>query len=260
MDRRSFSCQIFEGEQEAEAFRDEYPVGKHLNDEEAPRPIEFRELFIGDADEHNIIFGAGGDPDAGAIFDCLVAAGVIDERNFKISEKVLNWAGPDRIAWARAREPENWACLVEMEYCTYHFPRSSLAYMSAQYQMNYYILQDDYSAGYLMREIEVILGGAETLAEQALSTRKSAGQAGRLASQSAKRKRLLMFMAAIENLGDLVGRMAEQAIVDQAFQNAIEQDQVLWRQGSGQQAEYETVLRSDPEYRARYQSVFSQTA
>jgi hypothetical protein len=260
MDRSSSSIHIFKSEQEAEEFRDKYPLGMHLNDEEAPWPIDFRKHFKRDLSGSDLFFAAGGDPKFSIIYECLYSAGVIDERNFRVSEKVLDWAGPDRIAWAEAREPENWECLVELEYCTYHFPRSSLAYMAAQFQVNYFVLEDDYSAGYLMREIEVILGGAVTVAEQVLSARKSAGQAGSQASQSAKRKRLLMFMAEIEKLDDLVGRMAEEVILGQAFQNAIEQDKVLWRQGRGQQAEYETVLRSEPEYRVRYYNVFDRTA
>jgi len=260
MDRSSSAIRILESEQEAEALLDEYPVGMHLNEEEVPLPIDFRKLSIGDPSALNGLFAAGEHTkDGWVILECLRSAGVIDKQTYGVSEEVLNWAGPDRIAWAKAREPENWACLVELEYCTYHFPRSSLAYKAAQFQLNYYILQDDYSAGYLMREIEVILGGAETVAEQALSARKSAGQGGSQASQSAKKKRLLMFMAEIENLGDLVGRIAEQAILDQAFQTAVAQDQMLWRQGSGQQAEYETVLRSEPEFHDRYYTVFGQT-
>ena len=38
--------------------------------------------------------------------------------------------------------------------------------MAAQFHFNYDIPQDEYSAGYLMREIEMISGGAESIAEK----------------------------------------------------------------------------------------------
>ncbi len=260
MDRGTAAVRVFENEGEADAFCNKYTVGMVLDSEESPWPINFEEVFENGFDQNNLLFSAGGDPNFGLIYDCLSFADVINERTYLISDEVLKWAGQQRIDWAKEAQPENWECLIELEYCTYHFPRSSLAFLAAQFQFNYYVLQDDYSAGYLMREIEVILGGAETVAEVAINARKSAGDAGRKASQSAKRNRLFMFLAEIEKLGDLVGRVSEKAILDQAFQNAIEQDQSLWRQGRGQQAEYETLLRSEPEYRVKYYQVFDQTA
>lgn len=260
MDRRGSHLQIFQSVQEAEEQRDRYPVGTELNHVDEPWPIDFRKTFEKGFSASGSPFTAAGDTIDPEIYKCLYSADVIDEKYFKVSERVLNWAGPDRIAWAKAMEPENWACVLQLEYCTYHFPRSSLAYMAAQYQFNYFVVEDDHSAGYLQREIEMILGGAESLAEQVLNTRKKAGEAGRQASKSAKLRRLAMFLDEIEKLSELVGRISEGAIVDQAFQNAIENDQSLWRQGRGQQAEYETALRSEPEYQQRYFKVFNQIA
>jgi hypothetical protein len=260
LDRSSSDCRVFEHEHEALSFQNRHPIGMELQSTDLPFPIDFMHFFDKGFMSPCLAFAAGGDPNFGLIFDCLCFSGVIEERDYKVSKNVLDWAGPDRVSWAKAMEPENWECLVELEYCTYHFPKSSLAYMAAQFQFNYYILKDDYSAGYLMRGIEMILGGAETVAEKVLAARKNAGDAGSKASQTAKNERLSRFMTEIEKLSDLVGRMAEKAILDQAFQNAITVDKSLWRQGRGQQAEYETVLRSEPEFRTRYYQVFNQTA
>lgn len=259
LDRQDFFARIFSCEDDANSFVSANPIGTELVRDDDPWPLDFMELFKDDLSRSSLLFSAGGDPNLGIIYECLYSAGVIYKHNFKITKEVLYWAGQDRVAWAKEREPENWECVIELEYCTYHFLTSSLAYMAAQFHFNYYVTQDDYSAGYLMREIEMILGGAESIAEKTLTARRSAGAAGGLASQSAKNSRLAMFMNEVENLGDLVGRISEQSIVDQAFQNAIERDPALWRQGRGQQAEYETVLRSDQEYCIRYFRIFHQT-
>jgi hypothetical protein len=54
--------------------------------------------------------------------------------------------------------------------------------------------------------------------------------------------------------------MSERAILDQAFCNAIAVDQTLWKQGKGQQEQYEIELRSDAEFRKRYSRIFLRTA
>ena len=258
--RSASSVRVFDSERDADVIAGQYPVGLEISQSDQPFPVDFATTYSEGFKSPDLFFAAGGDPNFSHIYECLSAAGVINETSFRPSQKVLDWAGPDRVSWAKMMDPENWSCLIEMEYCTHHFPSSSLAYMAAQFQLNYYILQDDYSAGYIMREIEMALGGIEAIAEKTLAARKSAGEAGRRASQTAKRTRLSCFMDEIEKLGDLVGRMAEQVILDQAFKNSVEQDAALWRQGRGQQAEYETALRSEPEYRTRYYRVFGRTA
>lgn len=125
--------------------------------------------------------------------------------------------------------------------------------------MNEYVLHDDHALGYLQRELEMLLGGVGELAESAIGVRKSAGAGGGKASSDKKNQRLFEFLEEFEKLGELLGKFTEQRLLDQAFENCVEKSPALWRQGKGQQEEYETILRSNPEFKERYFRVLGET-
>jgi hypothetical protein len=76
----------------------------------------------------------------------LLGAGVI-QKNTELAEAVLDWLGENRVASLRAEFSENWHIAAELEYCAHHFPRSSLAFISSSIFFNYFITEDDFSAG-----------------------------------------------------------------------------------------------------------------
>jgi hypothetical protein len=80
-------------------------------------------------------------------------------------------------------------------------------------------------------------------------------------SASSREKRIEAFMSEIEKLGDIFPRANEAAVVDQAFQNAVQKNRKLWRQGAGQKEEYlsHDLSSTDP-YKTRYYAIFGKTA
>ena len=249
----------FLSEHEATEYLKKFPIGASFDSWKKLPKQSLREPDGSFRPNPSLFFSAGGDVPFDKVYECLEKAEVTSGTG-RTSQKVLDWIGRESIASAKQEFSENWSVVVELEYCAHHFPRSSLAFMAAQLQYNYYISLDDYSVGYLVRRILDVLGGAEDLAVSALEARKSAGRAGGDSSSSKKTIRLTAFLQEIEALSDLVGRIGEKAILNQAFSNAIAADPVLWRQGRGQQEEYETILRSENGFMARYHAVFQKTA
>lgn len=257
-DRTSSTLSLYKSEAEAVKATKAYPEGSILPQNELPIPFRLQEIQQDDGGFSGLLTSAG-DTDFFKCYDVLMGAGII-QRNTDPTKAVLDWLGEDRVASLTAEFSANWHIAAELEYCAHHFPRSSLAFTSSLIFFNYFITEDDFSAGYLLRELEFIMGGAEEIATSAAKLRAKAGAAGGEASRSAKNRRLKAFMEEIENLGDLFPRISERGIVDQAFQNAIIRDGKLWRQGKRQQAEYETELRSDFDLRTRYFALFGGAA
>ncbi len=80
-------------------------------------------------------------------------------------------------------------------------------------------------------------------------------------SAASREKRIEAFMSEIEILGDIFPRVSEAVVVNQAFQNAVEKNRKLWRQGAGQMEEYLSQdLRSKEPFKARYFAIFGKTA
>lgn len=259
LDRTTVSFEFFRNQQDAEEYIARFPVGTVLAKESDFVPFDMWGEDGSGAASCNLFFSAGGDGPEIGILDSLVGAGVLDE-SYRIAALVMEWAGPQKVDWSKQYFGDNWSVAIEMDYCTNHFPMSSLAHLAARIRFATYISGDDFTAGYLSRELEQLLGGVQELAESALSTRNKAGEAGSKASQFKRMQRLEAFFGEVTRLADLVGRMSEQVILDQAFMNAIELEPDLWKQGKGQQAEYETVLRSDDHFKSRYFAIMDRTA
>lgn len=253
LDQSSLALFMCTSEAEAEKCSKEFPVGSVLPQGKGEYPSDLRELYKKTGSLRGLL--AAGDCDFLKCYDCLSGAGVIGPDALPTKE-VLEWCGPDLVAWSKSEFSENWTAFVEIAYCMNHFPRTSLATMASQIFYNYFIEQDDFSAGYLLRELEFLMGGAEEIATGVLGMRSKAGEAGSRASRNARMKRLELFMEEIERLGDLFPRIEESAILNQAFTNAVERDAVLWKQGKGQQADYEIALRSESGFKQRYFAIF----
>ncbi len=257
-DHRGSSLSYFSDEGAAMKFANAHPEGSVWSDSAELFPLNLRECYGDNNNNLEHLLSAGSD-DFFKCYDVLLGAGV-KTRGGGTAQAVLDWFDDAYIRWLKNEFGENWSVAAELEYCTRHFPRSSLAYLATRIFFNYFIRADDFSTGYLLRELELIMGGAEEVATSAMATRRNAGVAGSKASRTAKSKRLESFMQEVENLGDLFPRMSEHSILDQAFQNAIQSDRNSWRQGQGRQQEYEVELRSDKKFKSRYFAIFLKTA
>ncbi|MDG1430999.1 MAG: hypothetical protein P8Q23_05475, partial [Paracoccaceae bacterium] len=185
----------------------------------------------------------------------LAGAGVITKDSYKTSPAVLEWVGEENIEWMRESFGENWSCVAELEYCVNHFPRSSLASLAAEFMFSHFVVGDDYSCGYLAKQIEAIFGGVEEVAASTLETRKKAGAGGGRFSSERRRENLEVLMQEIEGLASVVEHMSEDAIFEQAFVNAKRRHRSMPATKKSREA-YGTALRSEEPFRSRYFSVF----
>lgn len=257
-DQRQSSVFLFGKLADAQEMMKKYPIGKKLDAAVKKYPWSFQEIFDGGTSNPLGFFGAGDE-------DMFLCYEVISGAGFKVSgsgttPEVEAWHGGDKLDWFKKTFGENWAMAADLEYCLNQFSTSSMVVVACKALFNYFVQHDNYSAGYFVRELEMMHGGAEQMAADAIKLRESAGRGGSRASRAAKGKRLNQFMFEIEALGDLFPRISEKAILDQAFINAIEAEPNVWKQGRGQQEQYETELRSDAEFRDRYFRIFNKTA
>jgi hypothetical protein len=115
-------------------------------------------------------------------------------------------------------------------------------------------------------EICVAMGkSAEALEKKPIEYEAAASQEGKRAravasgrkSSAQRTKRLDALMTELEALGVYYPKIKEQTLVDEAFNNAVERDPKLWRQGRGQKEAYLSEhIRSVEPYKSRYYAIF----
>lgn len=204
------------------------------------------------------LFDASGDAFMHTNLSVLHAVGVLDAA-YDLTAEVHEYLGLERINWLKKFGP-NWEVLAELDYCLLQFPVSSIAVLAAKQRFHYYFSGDDFNAGYLARDVELLLDGVEQSAKSVLEAQRKRAEGGGRSSRAASIGKLEAYMQEIEKLGDLYPRMSEAAIVDQAFQNAAKNNKTFWKTGGGQAEKYAVRLRSENGFKERYYSIFSQSA
>lgn len=250
-------------EQEAQKIVEAMPSGTIYGDK-VEFPYRFKDFFA----KCNIEPTAGlarlsshGDEDS-AHFKCykaLIEAGVISKGSYQTSPQVIEWLGEDSINWMRENFGENWTVVAEFEYCAHHFPRSSLACMASELFVAQFVTHDDFAAGYLTKEIEVISGGTEEIATQSAEIREKAGLAGARASRNRRTSNLETLMREIEGLADLADRISEDRIFEQAYEKAETKSEKMPKSQKSKD-DYATAIRSEEPFKSRYEAVFRKNA
>lgn len=259
LDKEDFSSTYFASEEEAKDAVKSLPVGTKYGDGYG-YPVRFREIARDTKVEPikilSMLFGMG-DEDAVhfVCYEALATAGVISKETYAISPRVLEWLGEEQVAWMRDEFGENWSAVGRFEYCLHHFPRSSLVCLASELFLAQFVTGDNFVAGYLTKEIEVISSGTEEAALHSLETRKKAGKGGARASRDRRLSNLEIFLREIENLASAVGLFSEERILAQAFESAREREPLMPKSKKTRE-DYETTLRSEEPFKARYDAVF----
>lgn len=263
----------FRSKGDAEGFAARFDVGSEVDDQsEFDQAYPFGEMYSREQFEAHFERGllerpwkVKGGHDHMAT-DILREAGVVDASG--VTMIATETLGLDRVERLKTLFEENWATAAIFEFCWYNLPHSSPAYLAAAYQYHRYLTGDDFSAGYLWREIEYIASGVEAEANKTLLMRKNAGEKGRQSSSSARKRRIAALMKALEAAArsnpDVRKRLGESALVAIALKDAIQVDPKLWSQGQGQAEEYLGEIRrgeAGNELKLRYDRLFhSKTA
>lgn len=206
------SVKIFENEQKAREFVDANPVGSIRQDSENTaervkviRGSDLLEQMFDKASPPTNFFKAG-DEEGYLVWKTLKDGGIND--GYRTSPKVLEFLGAARIEKFKSIHGENWTVAAEMEFCFLTLPCSSSAYVAAQQKYNYYIVGDDFSAGYLLRDLEMLVHGVERAAQRAneFSERQAARAAkgGEAIAQKAELRRTTFFRLALSNVSSWI--------------------------------------------------------
>ena len=168
--------EFFETEAGAREFCANHAIGSDFS-----RPLEpalLKNVSFDSLVDANFLPLTNARTEAFSVFETLRTSGLtgIDGQNTSIL--VLDFLGDTRIRTLQERYGENWQAAACFEYCFYQLPHHSPAYIAAAHNFCYYITGDDFKAGYLLRDLEVLLANVETDALRGIKTRKSAKAGG----------------------------------------------------------------------------------
>lgn len=257
----SVSILTFVDEGELNSFLQDNQLGHELADNEGIEHFD-RELVQKLISPNSLLGIAAGDRESPLAFEVLADAGISNCRYGELSEEVKESLGKERLDELKSAFGENWNVAGAFEYCWLNLPHSSPAFVAASYQFHYYITEDDFSAGYHWRDLEVLVYGVEETAKKAIDRSKKAGQSGSKKSTQARNLRRASIMDAMEEVCQRnpdIANLGEVLISELALREAIQKDDSLWSQGKGQVQEYLGEIRrgeAGPELQSRYAALF----
>lgn len=243
-------------QKEADDMAAKHPVGS-----EYPGYFPFKSIEFDDWVKSGFFPISAGSDDLYLPWKVLWDAGITDN-GLHTSQKVLDSLGSERVQKLKELYEDNWSVVAEFEYCFRQLSHSSPAYLAAAARFCYYILADDFKAGYLLRDLEVLVHGVEAEATKAIEKGKKAGASGSKKSKQARESRRNLLFAKIETLAERspdILKFGADAVAKLALQECIEESPVMWRQGAGQVAEYLGEIRrgeAGSELQKRYQALF----
>ena len=256
----------FRTEDEAKKVAARYPTGSEMSDTLGPLLVEspLRRYIEEIIDRSNPSMLGAGDAGSSLAWETLKNAGISNERGLAVSHSVLDFLGKKRVDALKKRFGENWEAVAEFEYCWLNLPHSPPAYVAAAYNYHYFITEDDFSAGYLLRDLEYLVHGVESGGAKLIEMQTKAGERGGESSKQAKRRRMVALMDAIaeaaQQYPDVV-RLRPKVLARLAADKCREADPALWKQGEGKIDEYLDEIRwgdAGEELKARYEAVFPQ--
>lgn len=235
----------------------EYPIGSEIDSWKKFRPkteaFEIKNLSL----ETRVSISGRGEPPYELLYETLHGAGVYE--NYKLSRELCDWLGREGARWLKSEYGDNWESVAVMEYCVRHFPATSMACMAARILVGDFVSEYDFDTGYASRELEVLAGGAEALAQKALDAQAQRAKAGGRKSREQRRYRLEALMQAIESLSEVVGHVSESRILEQAWEDAENAIDAMPRT-KNIRFDYEVAIRSEEPFKSRYRAVFGKNA
>jgi hypothetical protein len=160
----------FDEEEEAQLFFDHFKTGGRSYHRFEPKPsdediAEQREIL----DSKNWSEWWGADTETGRAVNTVLPKLVLDlsgiinsNEEAATSTTVLDFLGVQRVAELKKKFPRNWRYVAEFEYAALEFSEDSPAYIAAAVRYCRYISKDLLVAGYLIRDLEILISSAES--------------------------------------------------------------------------------------------------
>lgn len=253
---------ICDSQKEAQKIASTYQIGEEMRSivEEVWETLGVEALR--DAIDRRVFPMMGPDEDRYLVWKTLVDAEVIAPNGVYSSTKISDFLGRDRIDDLQKIHTDNWRVAAEFEYCWQNYHHSSPVFIAAACNFKYYIEGNEYAAGYLLRDLEILVHGVEAEALKAQETRRRAGGAGGATSRTARAKRRTDLFAKMETLSEqnpAFVRLGAEQVAKLALEDCQHANPALWRQGKGQVNDYLGEIRrgeAGDDMRARFQALF----
>lgn len=249
--------ELFPNCEEAEARAAEFAKGGQYEKFSFLRPKDTKFHPEKLSPETSISIHGRGGPPYGLVYDALHGAGLYE--HFSPSALVLKWVGGEGAKLLEERYGENWSAVAILEYCVKHFDPTSLATLAARVMVADFVSDYDFDIGYASRELEFLYSGAEKEALKSMARSNKAGESGGRSSTMRKKTNLEFLMNEIEALAGTVGLFSEERIIQQAWDTAQSKYPDMPKSKTTKE-DYETIIRSEEPFRARYQIVFRKDA
>ncbi len=209
----SHHCFDFPSEEEAKKFLNACPIGSDFNVSPQAYPDQAHELQSQIEELIDLCSPGARDFEVGEersplALDVLEASGVM--ANLTVSGVVQDFLGEDRVNSLKKQYHNNWEVAAALQYCWLKLPHSSAAYVAARYLFHFYILGDDFTAGYHWRDLEILAYQVEADAAVGQGIRRAARAGGHARAASAKegRDKILRAMEALVAEGKSVSSAA----------------------------------------------------
>lgn len=186
----------------------------------------------------------------------------VTSNNGGLTEDVMRHIGAERISELKWKFDEWWQVAAEFEFCISKYPKSSPVYLAAAQRYNFFIVKDDVTAGYLLRDLEIAIAGAELVAQKAADAKVKAGEKGKAASKRGRNDRRMALLEAMETFAkrnpDMIA-FGDKEIAKLSLPKCVAADPTLWAQGRKQVGAYLDEIRrgeAGPDAKARYHALF----
>jgi hypothetical protein len=249
--------EFFETREEADEFVSNFQVGS-----EYPSWSFWSSIKFDDWVELGFLPLRAGDEELYLPWHVLSETDITDENGLHTSQKVLDFLGSARVENLKEKYGENWEAVAEFEYCLKQLPNSSAAFIAAACRFYYFVMENDFKAGYLLRDLEILVYGVEAEATRAIEMRKKAGEGGSRKSAQAREARRANLLAKIEFLSarspDIL-KFGQEAVAKLACEDCAKEDPNLWTQGRGQVFDYLGEIRRGEaglDMKNRFEAIF----
>ncbi len=192
----------------------------------------------------------------------LSDAGVINFESRELCGCVIDFIGADRITFLKSDFLDKWKFVAAYEYCSMKYSSTAPATISSFCLYSYFVLNDKFYAGYMLRDLEFIIHGVEAEAQKAADKKKMAGEKGKAASKRGRNDRRMALLEAMETFAkrnpDMIA-FGDKEIARLSLPKCVDTDPTLWAQGRKQVGEYLDEIRrgeAGPDAKARYHALF----
>lgn len=257
------SVNYYLSEAEALAATEQHQLGATIDDiavSSGPLKKWSREYL--EKTGHLNFIAAAGDGDLYLPWEVLKTSGLTDARGVYPSKLVIDFLGPEKTDDLQERYVGNWISVAVFQYCWMNLPHSSPAYVAAACNYNFFVANDDFSAGYLLRDLEILVYGVEAEATKAMEMRKKAGEKGKEASSKARTSRIASLLDGMEKVAlrnpDICA-LGVKSLATLGLKEAERENPSLWAQGRGQAEEYLGEIRrgeAGKGFQSRYHALF----